>query len=68
MSFWDTRILAEAEESRLHKEYKVASNPRYFNMTESTATGFSNYGMVSVLDLRGELHQPEGWCFLKYNG
>lgn len=52
LSFWDTRILAEAEESRLHKEYKVASNPRYFNMTESTATGFSNYGMVSVLDLR----------------
>ena len=52
LSFWETRVLAEAEESRLHKKYKVASNPLYFNMFESTATGFTNYGMVSVIDLR----------------
>ena len=52
LSFWETRVLAEAEESRLHKHYKVASNPLYFNMFESTATGFTNYGMVSVIDLR----------------
>ena len=33
LSFWETRVLAEIEESRLHKQYKVASNPLYFNIT-----------------------------------
>ncbi len=45
LATFPTRKEAIEFEATLHKKYKVASNPRFFNAAEQTSTGFCTYGV-----------------------
>lgn len=54
LSYHSTRDEAINEESRLHFLYDVKCNPKYYNRSNQTPTGFSTNGKVCVKDENGE--------------
>lgn len=50
LSTWKTRELANLEESRLHHELMVCTNPEFYNMMNSGPNGVNTLGFVSAID------------------
>ena len=51
LSYHKTREEATLEEIRLHAIYDVKCNPKYYNMSNQTSTGFSTCGKTTVKDI-----------------
>lgn len=47
LSIWETRELADKEESRLHKLLNVSANQLYYNRHNAGEIGFNNVGVVT---------------------
>ncbi len=52
LSTWETRELAEQEEARIHKEYRVSINDNFYNLMESSGKPLNPIGYVRVVDTR----------------
>lgn len=51
LSVWSTREEANIEEIRLHDEFNVAQNPKFYNKSKSTSKRFCTQGYVTVYDV-----------------